>query len=372
MRKPTSLGVAVCIVVSVAFSMTSATAQTPPPTPGADVGRAEDQVVLSGTVTVPRGHSVGEVVVFHGRVFVAGVVVGDVVVLDGPVVISGQVSGSVVAMNGPIRLGPTASVGRDVLGANGVRLEPGALVAGEVRDDVTFTPRSALAVLGALLGAVAIAVSILLMLLLLLALSPRALDRVATAGRTSPFASMGWGITISIAVPVLAVAAAASILGLPLGLAVVLAGGLLWIIGLAFAAFTIGRLIAPEPIGRARPLIAGWGVVAAVGLVPLLNVAVWVLGSMFGLGAALVATWRARSGSPSRGRHRAGYSSATPPTPPIGPNPERQPAAQEPEPIPEPELAGPTQSEPDYPRRRTSSAAATIAALTTAPNTSAC
>ena len=42
--------------------------------------------MLSGTVTVPRGRSVGEVVVFHGRAVVAGVVVGDVVVLDGPVV----------------------------------------------------------------------------------------------------------------------------------------------------------------------------------------------------------------------------------------------------------------------------------------------
>ena len=344
MRKPTSLGVVVCTVVSVAFSTASATAQTPAPTPGADVGRAEDQVVLSGTVTVPRGQSVGEVVVFHGRVFVEGVVAGDVVVLDGPVVISGQVSGSVVAMNGPIRLGPTASVGRDVLGANGVRLEPGALVAGEVRDDVTFTPRGALAVLGALLGAVAIAVSILLMLLLLLALSPRALDRVATAGRTSPFASMGWGVAISVALPVLTVAAAASILGLPLGLAVVLAGGLLWIIGLAFAAFTIGRLIAPEPSGRARPLLAGWGLVAAVGLVPFLNVAVWVLGPMLGLGAGLVATWRARSATPSRGRHRAGYSPAAPSTPRAEPQPTALTPAPspEPEPSPQPELAGPT------------------------------
>ena len=349
MRKPTSLGVAVCIVVSVMLAMTSAAhaqtpSQTPSQTPGADVGRAEDQVVVSGTVTVPRGHSVGEVVVFHGRVFVEGVVVGDVVVLDGPVVISGQVSGSVVAMNGPIRLGPTASVGRDVLGAHGVRLEPGALVVGEVRDDVTFTSRSTLAVLGALLGAVAIAVSIFLMLLLLVALSPRALDRVATAGRTSPFASMGWGIAISIAVPVVAVAAAASILGLPLGLAVVLAGGLFWIIGLAVAAFAIGRLIAPEPIGRARPLLAGWAIVAAVGLVPFLNIAVWVLGPMFGLGAGLVALWRARSATPSRGRHRAGYSPAAPSTPRAEAQPKPQPAAPPlvPSPEQEPELAGPT------------------------------
>jgi hypothetical protein len=347
MRKRSSLGIAVYVVVPVAFAMTSATAQTSQPTPGADVGRAEDQVVLSGTVTVPRGGAVGEVLVFHGGVFVAGVVAGDVVVLDGPVVISGQVSGSVVAMNGPIRLGPAASVGRDVLGAHGVRLEPGAFVTGEIREDVAFTPRSTLAVLGALLGAAAIAVSTLLMLLLLLALAPRALDRVATAGRTSPFASMAWGLAISIAVPTLAIAAAVSILALPLGLAVVLGGWLLWIVGLASVAFTIGRLVARDAGGRARPLLAGWGVVAAIGLVPFLNVALWVLGSMFGLGAALIAIWRARSSTPTRGRHRAGYSSPSP-IPRGVPGLEQRPVPipiAEPEPQsgePEPELAGPT------------------------------
>jgi hypothetical protein len=240
--------------------------------------------------------------------------------------VSGQVSGSVVALNGPIRLGSTASVGRDVLGAQGVRLEPGALVAGELRDQVAFTPRGALAVLGALLGAVAIAVSLLLMLLLLVAIAPRALDGAAAAATTSPVVSMAWGLVLSIAVPVLAATAAVSIVGLPLGLAVGLAAGLIWMLGLAFACFAVGRAITGRSSGRARPLLAGWGLVAAVGLVPVLNLAAWVLGAAFGLGAALVATWRARSAAPTRGRHRIGYS-------------RRQPT---PEPAPKAGLAGPT------------------------------
>lgn len=307
-------GVAVGVVVWSVFVAAGATAQTSTPTPGADVGRAEDQVVLSGTVTVPRGRSVGEIVVFHGRAWVAGVVAGDVVVLDGPILVSGQVSGSVVALNGPIRLGPTASVGRDVLGGQAVRLEPGALVAGQVRERVAFTPRGTLAVLGRLLGPVALAVSLLLMLLLLLAIAPRALDGTATAGTTSPFASMAWGFAIWVAVPLFAAAAAITLVGLPFGLAVGLAAGWLWMLGLAFACFTLGRAITGRSHGRARPLFAGWGLVAAVGLVPFLNVGVWVLGSAFGLGAALVAVWRARSAAPPRsaaprgGRHRAGSS----------------------------------------------------------------
>ncbi|HVF08443.1 MAG TPA: hypothetical protein VNC60_07700, partial [Actinomycetota bacterium] len=305
MKNQVVAGVAVGLVVWSVVAAAGVAAQTPTPIPGADVGRAEDQIVLSGSVTVPRGRSVGEIVVFHGRAWVAGVVAGDVVVLNGPIVVSGQVSGSVVALNGPIRLGPTASVGRDVLGGQAVRLEPGALVAGQVRDRVAFTPRGALAVLGRLLGPVALAVSLLLTLLLLLAIAPRALDGAATAGATSPFASMAWGFAISVAVPLFAAVAAITIVGLPFGLAVGLAAGWLWMLGLAFGCFAIGRAITGRAHGRARPLFAGWGLVAAAGLVPFLNAAVWVLVSAFGLGAALVAAWRARSAAPRGGRHRA-------------------------------------------------------------------
>ena len=278
------------------------------PRPGADVGSVEDQIVLAGTVTVPKGRSVGEVVVFHGRANVAGVVVGDVVVLDGPIAVSGQVSGSVVAMNGTVRLAPTASVGGDVVSAQTVRLVPGALVGGEVREGVAFTTRGTLAALGALLGAVAISVSVLLVLLLLAALAPRGLDRVATAAHTAPFASFGWGLVVAVALPLLAVVASASILGLPLGLSLLLGFGLVAFVGYALSIFTIGRLIVREPRRRAGALFAGWGVATAIALVPFLNVAVWVAGSLFGLGAAIVAMWRARIGSPSRGRHRAGYA----------------------------------------------------------------
>jgi hypothetical protein len=305
-----SLSVAVFVVAvwsaSAGVALAQTQAPTPSPTPGADVGRTEDQVVLSGTVTVPRGRSVGEVVVFHGRALVAGVVVGDVVVLDGPIVVAGQVSGSVVALNGPIRLAGTASVGGDVLGSDRVRLEPGALVRGEVRDDVAITLRGALGTLGALLGSIAIAFSALVLLLLLLAFAPRGLDRVVSAGAEAPFASAGWGVVAALVLPVLALAGAASILGLPFGLSLLLGLGLIALVGYAFAAFTIGRLIVREPHGRVGALFAGWGVAAAIGLVPLLNVAAWFLGSVFGVGAGIVALWRARTGAPSRGRHRAG------------------------------------------------------------------
>jgi hypothetical protein len=50
--------------------------------------------------------------------------------------------------------------------------------------------------------------------------------------------------------------------------------------------------------------LAGWAILAAVGLVPILNVAVWTLASTVGLGAMLVTVWRARYGRRTGGRHR--------------------------------------------------------------------
>jgi hypothetical protein len=318
----------------VVAAATTALAQTsggssPTPRPGAATAGIEDQVMLSGTVAVPRGRTVGQVVVFHGRAVVAGVAAGDVVVLDGPVVISGQVSGTVVAMNGPIRLAPSAFVVGDVLGGQVVRADPGARVDGRIQEDLSFTPRGPLAALGALLGAVAVAVSTLLALLALLLVAPRGLDRVSTAARTAPFASLGWGVVLAIGLPFVAVGAAASILGLPLGLALLLALGLIALIGFALSVWVVGRLVVREPRGRAGASFAGWGIAAALGLVPFLNVVVWTLGSIFGLGAAAVATWRARVVRAGRGRHRAGRV-VGPPAPvsrPEEPAPALEPAA---------------------------------------------
>jgi hypothetical protein len=263
----------------------------------------EDQIVLSGSVNVPKGRTVGEVVVFHGSVTIAGVVRGDVVILDGPVTVSGQVSGAVVALNGPIRLAGSAQVGEQVIGGEDVELADGATVQGGVQDHVAFTLRGTTSALGALLASLSVASSVLVLGLLLLLLAPRGLDRVGSALRTAPIASCALGLGLAIAIPVGALALLASILGLPLGLAVVLGLGLLWLAGLAMGAHAIGRLLIREPRSRALAWFAGWGIVAVVGFVPFVNVAAWVLGSIVGLGAGAVAAWRARSG---HGRHRPG------------------------------------------------------------------
>jgi hypothetical protein len=267
---------------------------------------AEDQIVLAGTVTVPRGERVGEVVVFSGRVTVRGVVAGDVVILEGPVTVTGQVDGSVIAADGVVRLAESARVGGDVLASAAIRVRPGAEVRGASRGDVRFSLEAPLAVLGKLLGPVAVSISVLLTGLALVSVAPRGADAVADALAEAPLASLGWGVTVAIGVPVAAVALVVSVLGLPLGLAVFLSLGLWWLVGLTWAAWCAGRGLVRAPRRRVLSLLSGWAILAAVGLVPILNVAAWTLAPLLGLGAMLVAAWRARHGGVRHGRHRRG------------------------------------------------------------------
>jgi Polymer-forming cytoskeletal len=269
---------------------------------------AQDQVVLAGTVSVDRGAAVGEVLVFSGRVTVNGVVEGDVVVFEGPIVVSGQVNGSVIAADGLVTLRESARVGGDVSASGRVVMAEGAEVRGGVREGVRFSLEAPLAGLGELLGPVAVAVSVLLAGLLLVWIAPRGADAVAETLGSAPLASVAWGIVVVIAAPILAVALCVLVVGLPLGLSLLFSMGLWWIVGLALAAWCLGRALVRPPKGRFLAFLTGWAIVAAVGLVPVLNAAVWILASVIGVGAATVAVSRARQRGHHVGRHRRGAS----------------------------------------------------------------
>jgi hypothetical protein len=297
---------AVTSVAVLSFPSAARAQSAPPSISGPAAPAVEDQVVLSGTVTVPKGTSVGEIVVFHGRVQVTGSVVGDIVVVSGSITVTGgYVTGSVIALHGPIRITAASQIGGDVLASQHVTVDPGVKVGGQVRENVGFTLIERLTAIGAVLGGLAVGVSVLLLGLLLLWVAPRAADAVARTATAAPFASAGWGVLLWLGVPIVCVAALASVLALPLGFALLLALGLAFLLGLTWSTWTLGRAIVHDR-GRVLPFLAGWAIVAAIGLVPYVNAGVWTLASIFGLGAMTVAAWRARGRH--RGRHRVGVA----------------------------------------------------------------
>lgn len=291
-----------------------------------EVAGAEDQIVLSGSVTVPRGKEAGEIVVLHGSATVAGVALGDVVVLDGPIVVNGQVSGAVIAVTGDVRLGPGAQVRGDVMAGGSVEADPAARVSGDVSEGVSFTLRGPLEAVARLLVWLALSLSTLLLLVALVLVAPRGVDAVHEAATTGPWSSAGWGVAALVGLPVLAVLLVVSVLGLPLGLTLLLALALLLFVGFALGAWTVGRLLWRPPRSRWLALLFGWLMASAVTAIPYVGGAAWVAGSGFGLGAATVATWRARG---HRGRHRAGLPVPAAPEPPPSPDEGVRPTKEE-------------------------------------------
>src|SRR5439155_657901 len=109
--------------------------------------------------------------------------------------------GDVIALHGSVRLLATAQVAGSVRAGGDVRRADGAQVSGGIQRGARFTLAGPLDALGPLLASAAMAVSILIAALVLLLFAPRGVDRVAAAGRTSPFAAAGWGLVSVLAPP---------------------------------------------------------------------------------------------------------------------------------------------------------------------------
>ena len=271
--------------------------------PASPVEEPSDLIVISGDVSIRRGEEVGEIVILHGSAMVAGLALGDVIVVDGLISVSGQVSGSVVSANGAVELGPSAHVGGDVLARGRVRMGAGAEVDGDIREGASFTLRAPIEAVGRFASWLAIWISVLGLGLLLLLLAPRGADGVASAARARPWPSLAWGAVVFLAVPMAGAIAVVTLVGLPLGLGLLLALFLLYSIGVSWSAFALGRLLWSEPRGRVTALAIGWAIMAAGAAIPFVGGVVWIAAAVFGLGAALLAIWRARGAG---GRHRPG------------------------------------------------------------------
>jgi hypothetical protein len=283
-----------------------------------------DLIVLSGDVTIRRGDDVGEVIVVHGTVTVAGVVQGDVVVIDGSIAVTGQVSGNVVAVDGSVTLGRDAQVVGDVLARDRVRADPGARVGGDVREGTAFTFRTPIELVGPLGTWLAVAISTLVLGALLLLVAPRGAEAIARAALGSPWASSGIGLGAFIVLPVVGVIALVSLIALPFGIGLLLALAFLWSVGVAWTAFVIGRAIWRVPRSAWVALLIGWAILAAALAIPVVGGIVWFAAAVFGLGAMTLAAWRVRR---TGGRHRSGGRMAPDRVVEV---PERQPPVTEP------------------------------------------
>ena len=274
-------------------------------------GAGDQQVVLTGRVTVGEGETSGTVVIFDGPATIEGTVHGEVVAFNGRVDISGHVTRNVVAFNGPVTLGQTAEVDGDLVTRERPEIDAGATVRGELQRVDSVDIATGVSFLGRFVVWLAMTASLLVLGVLLLTVASRAADEVALAARQRTGAAVGWGIGLFLLLPVAAVAALVTLVGIPLGLGILFALGLIYSVGYLASAHLVGRLIVKPPASRFGAFLVGWLILRIVALIPVLGGLTWLLAAAFGLGAIAVAVRRANRGS--------GHALVAPPPPPPAP-----------------------------------------------------
>ena len=248
----------------------------------------KERIVIVGDVLVDRGETTSDVVVVDGNATVRGTVDGDLVVVNGEAAVRGRVTGDVVTLAGKALLGQRAQVEGDVVyGDNKPVVAPGAQVDGEVK---RFNPDDiggAIAFTGIAIW-LAVTVSALVLGLILLALFPKAADAVGRTAKARTGRSFLFGLLLFFVIPIVAFVALVTVVGAPLGIGLLLA--LVPIYGLAYTtgAFAVGRLIAKNS-GRIVAFLIGLAIVQVLVFIPFLGGLVWVLATIFGLGALFVA-----------------------------------------------------------------------------------
>ncbi len=125
---------------------------------------------------------------------------------------------------------------------------------------------------------------------LLLGLFPRYFEKVAMAVSKQPVASFGWGILVVIAIPMVALLSALTIVGLPVSLVLVVVGYLLFTAAQFVMAFVIGRKVMLGRYGERR----GWAIILGLliffilGQIPILGRIIYVGFVLVGLGGMLL------------------------------------------------------------------------------------
>ena len=284
MRRTLTVGVALFVLFGLA---TPAWAQ--------DAPGAEAFVVLSGRADVPQGQQVGDLVVFHGSSAVDGTVDGSLTAFDAPVTIAGRVNGDVVVFNGRVELRPGANVTGDVVSQQPPVVAAGATIGGATRRVQTDVRWDGLGWIGAFAWWLAVSVSTLVVGLVLLWLVGRGADRIVDAGRTQVGGAIGWGLLVFLALPIIGIIALVTVVGIPLGIGLLAALGLIYAVGYSAGAWILGRSLVRGRTAWIVAFLAGWAILRVLALVPVLGGLLGFAAVVFGLGALIVAIWRARA-----------------------------------------------------------------------------
>ena len=260
-------------------------------------------VRVNGTVDLPAGEGVGTLVAVNSPAKVAGSVRDTLVIVNQSATVSGEIGRDVFVWNGTLRLEPSARVGGDVVLANSTlsRAE-GATIGGQIQERSGASISAELnraASWFSFVGWLGITLLLVVVALGWAAIGGRQLSSIAGLLGARPGLAAGTAVIFWIAVPLIAILALVTVIGIPLGLAVLLIGlPLLWALGYVTTGTRLGFFfddLRHAPPNLTHPYLEAVLGVAAfqlIGLIPIVGGIVVSLAGLFGAGAIVVHAWR--------------------------------------------------------------------------------
>jgi hypothetical protein len=268
-------------------------------------------VRVNGTVDLAADESVDMLVAVDSEARVAGMVRDTLVIVNQTATVSGDVGRDAIVINSTLRLEPTAQIGGDVVLINGqLSQADGAAIGGSVVE------RSG-ASIGAEFRRVTAAVSFIAwlgmtLLFVIVALAWAAvgghqLSAVAGLLGARPGLAAGAAVILWIVVvPIVAVVAFVTVIGIPTGITLLLVVlPLLWGLGYVTTGTRLGFFVAdlrrtsPDLAHPYLEAILGVAIFQIIGLIPIVGGIVVALAGLFGAGAIVLHAWR-RARAPRR------------------------------------------------------------------------
>jgi hypothetical protein len=272
-----------------------------------------DVIAAGGRISFEPGARVGrDLAAAGGTVMVLGAVGRHARLAGGYVEIGGAIAGDVVIRASEIRVLPTAAIGGNLTYSSErpIVISDGARVVGRVtQEPYPVPPTPPRQVVRGLRIAFGIAdfFWMLIIGLVLAAAMPGALRETAGTIRTRPWAALGWGILLLIAVPVAVVMLMVTIIGIPVAVLLTVVHVLVLFASHAAAGLAVGRFVAPRLESPFAEVALGIGIIAVATNLPVIGWALRLVAVAIGFGGIALALAGRRTGG-------------TPPAPmPVGP-----------------------------------------------------
>ncbi|MGA7669050.1 MAG: polymer-forming cytoskeletal protein [Nitrolancea sp.] len=267
-------------------------------------GSSDDLMLrVNGPITVNANEEVGTVVVISDNAVISGIVRQDLVVISGDATVTGTIEGNVTIYRGTLDLRGTSRVAGDVNLVNSTLTRAsGATVEGSLSHSSFNWSGWEFFALSVYLW-ISATIAIVVAGLIFAAVGGRQLMGAGNLIGRKLGATILSAVIAGIGVPLLAVVAFATVLGIPLGIGLLLfLIPALWFFGYLVAGTKLGAVILRQEASDHPYLASVLGLVLlqAIGLIPFLGGLVSFFAGILGVGALVLLGWNAWRG-PEKG-----------------------------------------------------------------------